>query len=80
MKIELKIDNIYEDGEEITTRAGTDVPAPGEGEELLDAWAEEHLLPLTGTGKAEGDAGYFVTITACDERPDLVGREFAYGI
>lgn len=81
MKLTVKIDNVYPDGT-VTRVMMVDVPAP----EVVDRgdheseWAEDHLLPLTGTGRTEGDAGYFVEITECREVPELVGRNYEWGI
>lgn len=75
MHIEVTIDNVYDDGT-VTTHEVADVPAPT-GD--IDAWAEEHLYYLTGTGRTSGDAGYFLKVIAC-EIPELVGREFEWGV
>jgi hypothetical protein len=79
MKMTLKIDNIYEDGEQVTnTLYDVEVPKPTGGSEALSEWAYDHLFPLTGTGRTEGDAGYFVEIIAAED-PALVGSEFEWG-
>jgi hypothetical protein len=78
MQITIKIDNVYEDGDEVTNVDTVDVVHP-EPDVDLDDWAYDELFPLTGTGREEGDAGYFVQITECADRPDLVGREFEWG-
>lgn len=80
MKLTARIDNVYSD-DTITNVMRVDVPAP----EVLDRgdveseWAEDHLFPLTGTGRS-GDAGYFVEIIECPEVPELVGRTYEWGI
>ena len=48
------------------------------GSEEVELWAEEHLLPLTGTGRVSGEACYDVHVTA-SSLPTLVGQHFAYG-
>lgn len=78
MNISVEIENVYED-ETVVTHVWSDVPHPDEGEVDLEDWAEEHLYPLTGTGRHEGDAGYFLTVTACDDAT-LVGCNFEWGI
>lgn len=80
MKIELRIDNVYPD-DTITNVRTIDVPEP-EVEDMadnLEDWAYDHFFPETGTGREHGDAGYFVKVIACDDRPDLVDREFEWG-
>lgn len=81
MKVQLQIDNVYEDGDEVQTTVESDVPEPPdeEGTAAYDDWAEEHIFSLTGTGKVQGDAAYFVEIVGCD-RQDLIGREFEFGL
>lgn len=76
-----RIENAYEDGEEVVTFA-TDVvlpspPADEESQEYSD-WAYEHVHPLTGTGRTDGDAWYDVEVVACSV-PELVGRTFDFG-
>ncbi len=76
MRINIDFTNVYS-GEEHTHRASIDVEAPPSGEDALQEWADENLYPHTGDGNAaDKDAGYFVKIVACEERPDLTGREF----
>lgn len=77
MNIEVTIDNVYDD-ETITNEYMRNVEVPQDDEDL-DDWAYDELFPLTGTGREDGEAGYFLKITACSERPDLVGREFEWG-
>jgi hypothetical protein len=82
MNLSIKIENVYEDGEEITETKTLDVPFPPtfdtESEDHQD-WAYDHLFTETGTGKTEGDAAYFVEITAC-EIPVLIGTTYEWGI
>jgi len=80
MKIELTIDNIYEDGTEVRTHVAADIePPPPEGTDEWEDWEYDEIFCHTGTGKVEGDAGYFVEVTACDD-PSLVGRKFEFGV
>lgn len=83
MAISVTIENVYEDGDTVETEVtGQEVPLPAD-EDVADDyedWAYEHLFPLTGTGKEGGDAAYFLKVTAFDERPDMVGREFEWGL
>lgn len=75
----IKIENVYPDDVVRRTMA-VSVPAPPEDHEDLNMWAEDHLYPLTGTGRTEGDAGYFVTVLKCPYYPALEGNEFEWGI
>lgn len=77
-QIKVRIVNIYEDGDEITTEATASVTVP-EGEDMTE-WAYDELFPLTGTGRTEGNSAYFLTITEFPARPDLVGQEFEFGV
>lgn len=74
--VECQIDNVYPDGT-VSTTVEAQVAEPWSDRE---DWADEVLLPLTGTGRTEGDAGYFLTITRCDEVPELVGEHFEWGV
>lgn len=91
----LEITNIYvEDGEEIVTHEERWMPPPpyvdyadmdDDERDELDAWAEEHILPLTGTGRTEGDASYFAKVTGIDgdhiePGHPLIGYEFEWGV
>lgn len=81
VSVELVIDNIYEDGEEIQTTVRTTVHAPptlDENDDDYQDWAAEEIMPHTGTGKTEGDAGYFVKCVA-SSWPALIGREWEWG-
>lgn len=77
MIIEATFTNIYEDGDEVVLHKTLTVAMPGV--EVWDEWAEDWLLPETGTGRTEGDAGYFVEVTRADQCPGLVGRKFEWG-
>lgn len=75
MKVTVRLDNNYEDGysESETQHLQVDTPDTT----TLDDWADDALFPLTGCGHS-GNACYTATILACDEMPDLVGREWEW--
>ncbi|MEU7874264.1 hypothetical protein [Dactylosporangium sp. NPDC049140] len=79
--VTLHIDNVYELYDTIETTVTMTIPVPpaDAGSDAYDDWAYEHIFAETGTGHADGDAGYFVRITA-STNPDLVGRTFEFGI
>lgn len=77
--IEFTVDNVYADGT-VTRDYVEPVEPPAPGDDDLEDWAEDVLFPFTGTGRTEGDAGYFLKITACERRPELVGRTFEWGV
>lgn len=89
MLLTLKIENFYEDGDKsATTLYDVEVPDPPTEPEPHEEWAEEHLYPLTGTGRYAGndageertpDAAYFVEIIAASH-PALVGRTYEWGV
>lgn len=78
MQITVKFTEVY-DGEEPSPHRETfDVPEPVAD---LDDWAYVYIFPRTGDGAhPSGDAGYFVEVVACDQHPELVGREFEWGV
>ncbi|MFE0964081.1 hypothetical protein [Streptomyces fungicidicus] len=79
--ITLRIENTYDDGEEIVTRAVTTVPLPLPDEDSTERmdWEYDHIFPLTGTGRTGGgDSWYDVEITE-STAPDLVGLTFEFG-
>jgi hypothetical protein len=78
--LDLSIENTYEDGDEVTTTATATLPLPPFGDEEREEWANEHIMPLTGTGKTDGDAWYDVKVTASN-MPDLipVGQTYEFG-
>jgi hypothetical protein len=78
VRVTVRIINVYPD-ETVESDVDLTLPAP-ENPHDLDDWAEDHLMPLTGTGRTKGDAGYFVKITASPDLPILMGSEFAWGI
>lgn len=78
--VTLEIDNIYEDGESVQTIVETEVSPPiPEDDPNYDEWVYGEIFEHTGTGKEEGDAGYFVKVTK-SSRPDLlpVGTEYEF--
>lgn len=83
--ISLEIENHYELHGQIDTSV-TDkvIPAPptrrtNRDSDEWDNWAQDHILPFTGTGREKGNASYFVTVTACSD-PALIGEEFEFGV
>lgn len=80
IQITARIENLYEDGTEIVRIETTHVPAPPTGAEELAEWADDHLRdPLTGTGRPQGEAAYFLAITASED-PSLIGKTFEWGL
>jgi len=90
MRALLKIENIYEDGVEITNTVEAEITRPPEDVDSAeyDEWANEEIFPFTGTNRFAGndegltytpDAGYFVKILECDDST-LVGRTFEFGL
>lgn len=78
----LSVRNIYDDDTITTTKTAT-VPYPPfaeDGSDEAEEWGNEHIMPLTGTGREEGDAYYEVTVTASNQ-PDLipVGQTYEFG-
>ena len=79
MRMTVKFSDVY-DGEEHVRTEDLDVKSPAAGEDLED-WALNNIYPHTGDGNAvDKDAGYCTEITACGERPELVGEEFEWGV
>lgn len=78
MKIKIKATSIYDDDKYETTLT-VDEPSPAglvpgfAGDLDHEEWAMEYLMQYTGTGRTSGNAGYFVEVLECDDRPDLVG-------
>lgn len=81
--ISLDIENHYELYGQIDTSVTDEViPAPPTTDRDSDEWhdwAQDHILPFTGTGREDGNSAYFVTVTACSD-PALVGEEFEFGV
>ena len=71
----LEIANVYGD-EEIITHETVELPVP-EADEDLDDWGEDHIFPLTGTGRTEGDAAYFVEVLESSD-PTMVGHKWEW--
>lgn len=76
----MQFTNVYDGEEHINVcTIEVDTPPADVDADDLEEWAEDNLLPHTGDGHAvDQDAGYFVDIVACPDRPDLVGREFSW--
>ncbi len=78
MQLTVLFTDVYE-GAEYPRTESFDVPEPSVDDDDLTDWADEHLYPRTGSGRPDGEAGYWAEITACPDRPELVGREFDWG-
>jgi hypothetical protein len=78
MRMAIKVTNIYEDGDQVVRTKAIDVPEP-EPDDDMEQWAEDHIFEHTGTGRAEGDAAYFVEVVECHDQPHLKGTEFEWG-
>lgn len=78
MELTVLFTDVY-DGREHPRTETFDAPVPDDIEDL-DDWAYDHLHSRCGDGRNHREAGYFAEITACDELPALVSREFAWGI
>ncbi|GAS94834.1 hypothetical protein MMAG44476_22122 [Mycolicibacterium mageritense DSM 44476 = CIP 104973] len=76
MQITVDFTDLY-DGSEYKRTETFDVEPPS-GD--LDDWAYDNIFPRTGDGRAHERAAYFATITVFADRPDLVGREFEWGL
>ena len=81
MKLTVLFTDVY-DGHEYRRTETIDTPAAPADVESADFadWAYDNIHTRSGDGRAHHEAGYFAEITACDERTDLVGREFEWGI
>jgi hypothetical protein len=81
MKIKIEATTVYEGEDPYVVIQTVDEPSPAglvagfPGDLDHEEWAMEYLMQYTGTGRTEGDAGYFVKVLECDDRPDLVGLE-----
>lgn len=76
MQLTVKYTDVY-DGAEYPRTETFDAPVPvGD----IDDWAYDHIYSRSGDGRSHGESGYFAKITECPERPDLVDREFEWGI
>lgn len=81
--VSLRIENTYEDGDEvITTPTDVAVPAPPHAgdEDAYNDWANDYIMELCGTGRTKGDSWYDVEVTATSA-PELlaVGTTFEFG-
>lgn len=89
IRVKLDIENHYELFGVIRTSVDTEVNPPPvlppsdnwtpEQKDAWDAWSYEQIHVHTGTGRAEGDATYFVKIVESSE-PALVGCELDFGL
>lgn len=80
MKMTILFTDVY-DGTEYPRTETIDVADPPAPDADFDDWAYDEIYPNTGTANfAHDESGYFAKITECPPRPDLVGREFAWGI
>jgi hypothetical protein len=90
IKLKARVENYYiGTGDEIITYPEAELPeppiplTPGASYfsgDATDAWLQEHLFGMTGTGRTKGDATYDLTVTE-SSRPDLVpvGYTYAWG-
>ncbi|MFA5709295.1 hypothetical protein [Mycolicibacterium sp.] len=78
MQITVKFTDVY-DGTEYPRTETFDAPAPAADKDI-DDWAYDNIFPRTGDGREHDESGYYAKITVCSDRPDLVGREFEWGI
>lgn len=78
--VDFKVENVYST-QTITCyyTEAVNEPEPGTEDDLLD-WAEDELFQFTGAGIPEGDAAYYLEITGCTARPELVGKAFTWGV
>ncbi|MEB3023029.1 MULTISPECIES: hypothetical protein [Mycolicibacter] len=80
MRMSVMFTSVYDGAEQVRTDA-LDVEPPGVTEDEVAEWADEHLRPRTGEGNLTSrNPGYFAEIIECADRPDLVGREFTWGV
>lgn len=77
MQLTVKFTDVY-DGAEHPRTETFDVPEPP-GDDI-DGWAYDYIYARSGDGRSHSESGYFAKITACAVRPDLVDREFQWGI
>lgn len=83
--LDVRIENTYTEHGEFTHERAVSVEAPGSDlvvdgvldEALLEDWATEELLPLTGEG-LDGDALYEVTVLRSPDLPVLAGKKFGW--
>lgn len=79
--VTLHIENHYELHGMVETTATATIPVPpaDEDSDAYDDWSQRHIFAVTGTGHTDGNAAYFVRITASTV-PALIGRQFAFGL
>jgi hypothetical protein len=74
--VDLTIENIYPDAVIQTLVHNEPVPVPTSlDRDELDEWAMEHLFPVTGTGREDGDSSYTIRVTRSSDQ-QLVGQVF----
>ncbi|GAC58391.1 hypothetical protein GOHSU_38_00300 [Gordonia hirsuta DSM 44140 = NBRC 16056] len=72
--------DVYDDEPHVQLETLMAPPPPIATPTELNEWADDHVFPHTGDGKAiDKDAAYFAEVTVCDSQPELVGVEFAWG-
>jgi hypothetical protein len=78
--VSLEIKNHYTDGTLVTVVTDRAVAKPWDldDEDELAGWAMQELFEYTGTGRAEGDSAYDITIIAADDHR-LVSKTFEIG-
>lgn len=70
--VTLGIDNVYELYGTIKTIVETEIdPPPPEDDETYEDWLQDHIFEHTGTGRTDGDAGYFVEVLQSSD-PDAL--------
>lgn len=90
MRYVVLITNIYEGGDEFESYEHFDapkMPAWTEKGEAHADWWDDHVGQFTGTGRPEGDAGYFAEIVQClpanplivTEDDEAIGAEWEWG-
>lgn len=81
--LKLKIENIYEGGDVITTYADTHVPPPPADvdSEEYEEWGTDYIYCHTGTGNTKGDAAYFVKVIESESEAIIpVDFEWEFGL
>jgi hypothetical protein len=85
IRIAARVENYYlETGDTIPTKPVAELPAPPYPvrqdmtlTDAMDAWLQDELFSMTGTGRTKGDATYDLVVTA-SSRPDLVPVGFTW--
>lgn len=74
--VTVRVVNAYDNGSEVVTTPTATVPMPPDDDR--EDWWYEHIFPVTGTGRSEGNAYYSAEIIASDV-PALVGLSYEFG-